>query len=522
MPRILLILSLFLGACASDKEDSKMKLPQAPEFPEHTQWITPDNKAIRLADLKGYVVLLDFWTYGCINCMHVIPDLQYLEKKFAGQPLVVLGIHSAKFDNEKAKLNIKRAMQRLGVEHPVAVDSDFSIWKSYGVRAWPTLALITPDGLLAGKVSGEGHRQQLEEAIERILQEYRNSGELSPQIKNWNFYESHTESLKFPAHLSHNPEKNTLWLSDAGNHRLLELDLNSWNKEDSSLQVLTMVGSENAGLRNGPASEAEFRKPQGILWTTKGLYIADTDNHALRLWSETEQKVSTLIGNGNQGWNWGYHGTARNAQLNSPWGLAVDDSSLYIANAGNHQLWKWNIQADHLEAWCGNGRENIDDNRCPDATMAQPSGLFLHSGSLWLTDAESSSLRKVNLADQYLETSIGQGLFHFGHYDGPWHKALLQHPQALSGDGKSIYIADTYNHSIRHVDIEKESISSLPFEGACNLSETPSAECYPSLLEPSGILQIGDILWISDSGNHRLIRYDLKEQSWVPITITLP
>ena len=116
----------------------------APEFPEGMEWLNTDGP-LKLADLRGKFVLLDFWTYCCINCMHVLPELKKLEKQFDKQ-LVVIGVHSAKFENERDVKNISDAILRYEIEHPVVNDRDHTLWTQYGVRSWPSTLLIDPEG----------------------------------------------------------------------------------------------------------------------------------------------------------------------------------------------------------------------------------------------------------------------------------------------------------------------------------------------------------------------------------------
>jgi thiol-disulfide isomerase/thioredoxin len=144
---------------------------RAPELQGDRGWLNTD-KPLSLAALKGKVVLLDFWTYGCINCMHIIPDLKRLEKKYPNE-LVVIGVHSAKFENEKDTENIRRIVLRYEIEHPIVNDADFAIWRSYAVNAWPTRYLIDPGGYIIGKLSGEGSYEALDKAIADTIAEFR-------------------------------------------------------------------------------------------------------------------------------------------------------------------------------------------------------------------------------------------------------------------------------------------------------------------------------------------------------------
>ncbi|HET9526031.1 MAG TPA: thioredoxin family protein, partial [Pyrinomonadaceae bacterium] len=152
------------GVIMSSQERTRVR---APEIQGGSGWLNTD-KPLSLAALKGKVVLLDFWTYGCINCIHIIPDLKKLEAKYPNQ-LVVIGVHSAKFQNEKETENIRRIILRYEIEHPVYNDSEYAVWQSYGVRAWPTQVLIDPAGYVIGGVSGEGNYDVIDQAIAKTI-----------------------------------------------------------------------------------------------------------------------------------------------------------------------------------------------------------------------------------------------------------------------------------------------------------------------------------------------------------------
>ena len=159
------------GSAMSAQERVRVR---APEIAGGRGWLNTD-KPFTLAALKGKVVLLDFWTYGCINCIHIIPDLKKLEAKYARQ-LVVIGVHSAKFANEKETENIRRIIVRYEIEHPVYNDADFKVWQSYGVRAWPTQILIDPAGYVIGSISGEGNYDVIDQAVAKTVNDFRQRG----------------------------------------------------------------------------------------------------------------------------------------------------------------------------------------------------------------------------------------------------------------------------------------------------------------------------------------------------------
>ena len=150
------------SVAASTAEEASDRTP-APEFPDNLDWLNVDGP-LDLASLRGKIVLLDFWTYGCINCIHIIPDLKRLEAEFPDE-LVVIGVHSAKFDNEGNTDNIREITQRYDLRHPVVNDADFEIWNSWGARAWPTVALVDPEGNAVGIHAGEGVYQVVQPVI---------------------------------------------------------------------------------------------------------------------------------------------------------------------------------------------------------------------------------------------------------------------------------------------------------------------------------------------------------------------
>ena len=121
----------------------------APELHTHFGWLNA-AKEYSIKDFRGKFVLLDFWTFGCINCQHILPDLKRLEEEYP-EELVVIGVHSAKFDAEKSSETLRKAIQKFGIKHPVINDADYNIWRHYAINAWPTIVLIDPDGKIIGK-----------------------------------------------------------------------------------------------------------------------------------------------------------------------------------------------------------------------------------------------------------------------------------------------------------------------------------------------------------------------------------
>ncbi len=459
-----------------------MKVPAvtAPDWGDSASWVNTE-RAYSLKELKGKLVLLDFWTFGCINCQQIIPDLHRLEERYKDH-LVVIGIHSAKFKAERAGFRIKSAADRLGISHPVINDADFKIWDDYAVKAWPTLVLIDHRGKVIWQRAGEGFYQDLDAVLEEWTSYYED--DLNSEILAGLGSTEHEDLLKYPAGLALDTDGN-IWIADAGNHRIL--------KVDSTGKILHTVGSGKAGLKNGSFNEAQFFDPQGLSVEGDTIWVADTRNHALRVFSMIEKTVTTPVGDGKQGKIAG--NSPRNSPVfpASPWAIFSDSKYRYVANAGNHRILSMEIgNGNLLSTWWGTGREALVDGSSEVGSFNQPSALALWKHYLLVADAEASAIRAIDLEADSLKTLVGRGLFVFGYQDGPPEQALLQHPQGLSVWKDTLYIADTYNGCIRSMALPSGPVQTL----------------ISGLKAPVGIVATEKHLWITDSDAHQLLKAD--------------
>ncbi|MBD3196963.1 MAG: redoxin domain-containing protein [Candidatus Lokiarchaeota archaeon] len=483
---------------------------QAMEIPSELEWLNTDQP-LSMEKLKGHVVLLDFWTYCCINCIHVLEDLKILEKKYENEPFLVIGVHSPKFKNEKDKQNIRSAIARYEIEHPVLVDNNHVLWKYYEINAWPSFVLINPEGSIIGKTAGEGKRELLDKAISNILQKSRQKRTLA-KMKLKITSDIHIESfLKFPGKIFIDKTEGTLYISDSNHNRIIELEL----MEENTANVKSIIGEGKEGYKNGNFSESLFRKPQGIIKHKNRLLIADTNNHVIREIDYNLKKVRTIAGNGKQGYTRKYKGDPLSISLSSPWDLEIGDDYLYIAMAGTHQIWRLNLDNNQLESFAGSGIENIVDGDLKKAALSQPSGLAYEKNRkrLYFADSEVSALRYIDLINDKVETLIGKGLFVFGNKEGPFKDALLQHPLGLDATQNEVYIADTYNHAIRIADLREEKLENLihrPRKGVCKIGDK---DCdYLPLYEPNDIVLYENKLYIADTNNHLIRTFSLKTE----------
>ena len=227
---------------------------RAPELPQDRIWLNTD-RPLALKQLKGRVVVLDFWTYCCINCLHVLPDLKYLENKYKDS-LTVIGIHSAKFDQEKEAQNIRQAVLRYDIEHPVLVDSNFDVWQQYAVRAWPTLMVIDPEGYVIGYVSGEGNRDVLDQLIEQLIGEHQEKGTINFQELSLTLEKQRqplATPLAFPGKVLADEDGERLFIADSGHHRIVVSHLSG--------EIQHVIGTGKPGLTDGSFEEAQFFAP---------------------------------------------------------------------------------------------------------------------------------------------------------------------------------------------------------------------------------------------------------------------
>ncbi|KAK6143850.1 hypothetical protein DH2020_024198 [Rehmannia glutinosa] len=546
-----------------------------PEFPSKLDWLNTAPLQLR-RDLKGKVVILDFWTYCCINCMHVLPDLEFLEKKYKDMPFVVVGVHSAKFDNEKDLEAIRNAVLRYGITHPVVNDGDMYLWRELGISSWPTFALVGPNGKLIAQVSGEGRRKDLDDLVEAALMYYGgkkilDSTPIPLNLEKDNDPRLLTSPLKFPGKLEVDVLNNRLFISDSNHNRIVVTDL-----DGNFIMQIGSTGEE--GFRDGNFDDAMFNRPQGLAYNAKKnlLYIADTENHALSsiflimsqirysrksvllrrdedlpLFSpspssiviaicpwwlillmrlcehllETEPKVLITKEEDQEQ-------LRQDFLLNSPWDVCFDpvNEIVYIAMAGQHQIWKHNTLDGTTRAFSGDGYErNLNGASSGSTSFAQPSGISLSPDlkEAYIADSESSSIRALDLTTGGSKLLAGgdpffsDNLFKFGDHDGVGSEVLLQHPLGVfCGNDGQIYLADSYNHKIKKLDLSSKRVSTLAGTGKAGFKDGSASEAQ--LSEPSGLVEDGNgRLFIADTNNSIIRFLDLKNKEPVLLTLEL-
>ncbi|SDL10580.1 Thiol-disulfide isomerase or thioredoxin [Glycomyces sambucus] len=468
-------------------------------------WLNTGGKRLDLDSLKGKVVVLDFWTFCCINCLHVLDELRPLEAKY-GDALVIIGVHSPKFEHERDPQALAAAVERYGVEHPVLDDPDLKTWDAYAARAWPTLVVLDPEGYAVSTMAGEGHVEALDRIIGDLVAVHTAKGTLDPEGSLYVAAPPAETALRFPGKAIELPstaeagtaergaaEPGDVLVSDSARHRLVRL-------APDLATVKGVIGTGVRGRADGPAPE--FNEPQGLVLLPADvaaqvgydLVVADTVNHLLRGVRLATGETVTVAGTGAQ-WRMD-NGTdaALEVDLSSPWDLAWFEDKVIVAMAGIHQLWYFDPRAGTAGVYAGTTVESLKDGPLEQVWMAQPSGLAADGDRLWIADAETSALRYVEAGRMH--TVVGQGLFDFGHLDGPAADALMQHPLgvAVLPDGR-VAVADTYNGALRAYDPATGTVSTLA----------------SGLAEPSDVLALGDRIAVVESAAHRLAVPDLAE-----------
>lgn len=512
---IFLALAIFVTALFANTHRVKgLEMPvqerpkiRAPELTGDRGWLNTD-KPLSLAALKGKVVLLDFWTYGCINCMHIIPDLKKLEKKYPNE-LVVIGVHSAKFDNEKDTENIRRIILRYEIEHPIVNDADFKIWNAYAVNAWPTRYLIDPAGYIIGRLSGEGGYEELDKAIADSIADFRKRGELNEAPLKLVLEKAKVGDLPlaFPGKVIADEKTDRLFIADSDHNRIVVTKLDG--------TLIETIGTGTHGAADGAFDKATFFRPQGMFLNGETLYVADTENHLIRAVDLNAKTVSTIAGTGEQARAADYIGMARTVALNSPWDLQMVGRDLYIAMAGPHQIWRLDLTLREVSPFAGSGREARTDGSVEEAAFAQPSALASDGKTLYVSDAEANIIRAIDLDARTVQTLVGGDLFDFGDRDGTEDNVRLQHPLGLARWNDKLLIADTYNHKIKVLDPVKRSVSS--FAGSGKPGQADGAK--PSFYEPGGLTVAKGKLYVADTNNHAIRVVDLKTKETKTLAI---
>ncbi len=421
-----------------------------------------------------------------------------------GPKLAVIGVHSAKFPAEQESERVRHAVLKHGIAHPVVNDVDMAIWQSFGVKAWPTLMFVDPAGEVFATHSGEFAYGPMHSAIEALLDRFATESGLDdsplPHLDEPDF----AGRLRYPGSVLADAERDRLFVADSGHHQIVECTLAG--------TVVRRFGTGSAGLQDGDEAQTQFHNPQGMAVSHDGraLFVADAGNHALREIDLLTERIRTVGGNGQRGMlTQVQHG--REVELASPWDLAWIGDRPWIAMAGMHQLWEYDPVTGTFRVAAGTGAESIHDGPLQEATFTQPMGLASNGESLFVADSESSAVRRIDTGSGQVRRIVGRGLFHFGDVDARGDSVRLQHPQGIAvgiEDGlAAVYLPDTLNDKIKRLDPVTREVRTIAGGGGPGLLDGSASES--AFQEPCGLSLAGDSLYVADTNNHAVRRLDL-------------
>lgn len=470
-----------------------------PELTGGGDWINT-KKPITLKMLRGKFVLIDFWTLCCINCMQTLPDIEKLEAKYAKQ-LVVIGIHSPKFENERSINSVRQAVMRYEVTHPVLNDPDRNLWKAFAVQGWPTLILIDPQGNVVHRIVLE--RPKIYDLFDQLIRDgvriHRAKKTLNEDLLPFQLAqaEAKTGPLYFPGKILVDERGSRIFIADSTHHRVVVTDMSG--------KHLETIGRGTPGKSEGSFARAQFDDPQGLALRDNVLFIADRKNHVVRAANLKTKTVKTVAGVGRRIYEALVNGPALRTGLNSPWALTLCDKKLFIANAGTNQIRVLDLARENLQTFAGTSNEDIVDGPRFQCFLAQPSGITSNGTDLFWADSETSSIRTTPVDGKGpVRTIIGKGLFIYGDQDGGPNQARLQHPlDVVHVDGK-LYVADTYNSKIKEIELGLNTCTTLP------LKPEDATETGPLFDNPGGLAYAAGKLYVADTNAHRIRIVDLK------------
>jgi thiol-disulfide isomerase/thioredoxin len=484
--------SIFFAATFNNSDVKKLSVPQS------EKWLNV-SRPLEASDLKGHLILLDFWSYSCVSCIQTLPEIKKLEDQF-GSKLTVIGVHSGQFANEKDLAAIKKAVLRYDISYPVINDSDLKIWNSFEVKALPTLILINTHGKVVQTYVGESDVEKIKADVKKLISKYKFQINRQPLPVLPEKYNSIGNVLSFPSKLEYAADFKykkrqlpAIFISNSGQNNIVVSSLSG--------EIITKIGSGQKGLEDGSFDVASFNAPQGMTYKNGKLYVADFGNNAIREIDFKEGKVTTLVGLGLRGEIIERDSEAKDTNLAAPTDVKFFRENLAIANSGTHQILSYNFKNQTIAVLAGNGSKGVEDGKYPENSLAQTSGLSVFARKLYFVDAASSALRVLDESGE-VQTLIGGNLTKSGHANGTKQSALMQHPLGLLVDDTGAYISDSYNHKIRKYDFSSKQISDLVGKkrgknlGGANTTEFD---------EPEGIIAVLDRFYLADTNNNRIL-----------------
>lgn len=417
--------------------------------------------------------------------------MRKIEERFPND-VTVIGVHSGKYIAERETARIREASLRYEIEHPIVNDRQFRVWRSYAVRAWPTIAVINGDGYVVGTHAGEFTAEMFEPLLEALTA--RISSDRPAHSSEPERPAMEPGLLRYPDKVA--VDRHRIAISDTGHHRVIYGELTGAHR--------MKVSRIFADLQPGPQSRGDihaFRSPQGLAFAGEQLYVADSESHVVAVVDLASGQAKVLAGTGEQ---MRTRSDRTAGALSSPWDLCVIDGTVYVAMAGVHQLWTIDAATGTARVHCGAGGEDIADGPLAEALLAQPMGITTDGKRVYFADAESSAVRWADTDRAgVVGTIVGTGLFDFGDADGRGDNVRMQHQQGLAAWNGDLLVADSYNDALKWVNVE-----------------TREARTWVrGFHEPGGVAAGEHHAYVADTNAHRIIVVDYETGTTQPLQI---
>ncbi len=462
------------------------------------------SRSVNKEDLKGKLVLLDFWSYSCVYCIQSLPQIRELQDDL-GSKITVIGVHSARFEGEKNRTAIKKAILKYNIDFPVIDDSNLKIWKKFNLKYWPTYILINPYGNIIEKFSTKKDLKKLTKAVKKAAKKYKYEINRDPLPTLPEKYNTIGNVLSFPTDLKstknfsfRSKEVPAIFIANSSKNKIYVTSLSG--------DILFKIGSGVDGFEDGGFASSSFSRPRGLLYKSGKLYVADTGNNALRVIDFKKKEVATLIGSGELGGiiKYGKKIDADDFDLSSPNALEFfpDSNHIVIANSGANQILSYDIKKHLIKVVAGDGSLGDKDGKLSTNSLAQTADLAVYNKKLYFVDSKSSSLRVLDKSGN-VQTLIGQGLSKFGNKTGSKDEALMQNPSGLEVDDTGVYIVDSFNNSIKKYNFSSKKLSN--YFGSGKIGEVLGDSKESEFDEPKKITSVLNRFYISDTNNNRIV-----------------
>ncbi|MBL6664385.1 MAG: redoxin domain-containing protein [Rickettsiales bacterium] len=461
--------------------------------------------------LKDKIIVLDFWNSSCISCLEGISEMKKLQERF-GNRILLIGVHSSKFQNEKRQSSVKKSVIKHDITYPVINDDNLKLLKHFEIKTWPTVVLLSPKGKIYKKYQGNDEiSKNLKKDIKKLIDGNKFSLNRKPVPLRLAKNDTLGNVLFFPSKISYaksftyknHKQLPALFISNAAQNNIIVSTLSG--------KIITKIGSGDALFDDGDFITSSFNMPHGLVFYENKLFVADTGNHAIRIVDFTKEKVSTLLGNGQKGSILSFRGDklADKIKLYFPSDIDIRKNSLIIANLGSNQILSYNLKNRKIAILAGNGESGNKDGKYPDNLLSKPSGISVHNDKIYFLDSATSTLRVIDKGNK-VKTLIGNGKELRGFKDGDKKEAMLQNPLGLDVDETGIYITDSFNHSIRKYSFSNKRLNTLT---GGRVGEDVGAQKHSKFDEPNGIFATPSRLFIVDSNNNRIIETNRSDLS---------